>query len=185
MSPEIERFIRDQIRNQLNVILFGAAGSNTPVSETIEKLFPGMPSIPDRPIVHPYGFVSRASQGTISVTAKVGDHPGARITLGHRDEKRPSVDVGESGVYSLGGYIVKLGNGKIEFGKGSEMEVVPVGDTLLEFLKAFLDEYIAHQHVCSAPGSPGLTPMTAAVATQLKADYLDNEKILAKDGGRF
>jgi len=86
MIANLVGFVRKEIERQLNVILSGQAGANTSTeNETIDNLYPGMPSIESRPVMHPYGFVSRAPRKTISVTGKQGAGPQNRMTLGHRD----------------------------------------------------------------------------------------------------
>src|SRR5258708_7817771 len=113
MSPEDKRWVVLAIRQQLRAIGTGAAGETTMTSEDIQSQVPGMPTIPARPISQPYGFASRAPDGMISVTAQQGEHPGNKLTLGHRDKDAPSVSVGESVMYSVGGYRVKIKNGEI------------------------------------------------------------------------
>lgn len=186
MSQIDEKWVRDEIKRQLNIILNASAGENTTSTETINQLFPGMPGITARPVMHPYGFVSRAVKGIISVTAKIGDHFGNRLVLGHRDKDRPTnLDEGESAVYSMGGYTIRMKNGKIELGKGEDYEVAVVGDTMVEFLTLLLDHIIAHTHICSVPGAQGAPPLNVADFQDDKANFIANEKILAKDGGRF
>lgn len=173
-----------EIQKQLNVIASGSAGANTSETENINALFPGMPPLEGRPVMHPYGFVSRAAVDTISVTARQGNHPGAYLTLGHRDKNRPAIENGESAIYSIGKFQITAKTDKILIGKDGVFEELVMGETLREFLITFIDLFIAHQHL----GNLGyLTSVTqnATEATQAKTDYLDNSKILAKDGGRF
>lgn len=185
IDPDLRRFIQNEVSRQMNVILNASAGPNTVESETIDALFPGMPGITGRPVVHPYGFASRAAQGTISVVAKTGEHVGNRMTIGHRDKDRPAdLEEGESVVYSLGKYQVRMKNDKLELGKNGVFEVMVVGDTLKEFLIAFLDLTANHYHIGNL-GFPTGLPTTKEDFDQAKADYLSNDKILAKDGGRF
>lgn len=109
MSPDLQRFIRQEIQRALNVILSGQAGDNDAVeTETIDNMYPGSPSIADRPVMHPYGFASRAPNGTISVTAKTGADAHNRMTLGHRDKVRKLLDLseGDAVIYSSDGALV-------------------------------------------------------------------------------
>ncbi len=113
-ESEVKRFVRDEIKRALNIILTAQAGSNTVEKETVENLFPGSPSIPKRPVMHPYGFASRAPSKTLSVVAKHGADPSNRIVLGHRDSNRPTdLNDGEAAIYSADGNKIKLGNGVI------------------------------------------------------------------------
>lgn len=183
-DPALRRMVQVEVMKALQIITSGSAGNNTTTTEDINSLFAGMPSIPARPIMHPYGFISRATKGTISVTAQQGNHPGNKMTLGHRDAKAPDVGVGESAVYSDAGYVMKVENGEIKIGKGGDFETVVVGDTLKTLLITIIDAIVAHNHLgnLSAPTGP---PINAADFTAAKADFVDNDKILSKDGGRY
>lgn len=99
------RLVRQEIKRQLITILSGQAGANDQVeTETIDNMYPGSPSIPDRPVMHPYGFASRAPVKTIGVTGRQGDDPTNRIVLGHRDSKRPKdIGAGDVVIYSHNG----------------------------------------------------------------------------------
>lgn len=181
MDAEIQRFIREQIKQQLNIILSGAAGDNDSMTETIDTLFPGMPGITGRPVMHPFGFVSRATPGTISVTAKVGADIQNRMTLGHRDKGRPTdLLAGETCVYSTSGYRLVWKEGSLMIGKGDDLEEAVMGETLNDFLTQLIELIVDHTH--ASPGSP---PTNEEDFIQLQTDFLDNDKILSKDGGRF
>lgn len=185
MDGNDKRWIVNEIRRQLKIITAGEAGTTTMTTETINNLMPGHPAIEARPIMHPYGFSSRAPQGTISVTAQMGEHPGNKMTLGHRDKSPPSLDEGESVQYSFGGYRVVAKNGELFVGKGVDLEHVVVGETLKALLISLITHINAHTHLGSLPGFPTGVPINAADFTADQANYLDNDKILAKDGGRY
>jgi phage gp45-like len=111
MDADTVRFVREEIKRQLSAILSGQAGDNSDVeTETIDNLFPGSPSIEKRPVMHPYGFASRAPQGTISVTARQGNDPSNRVVLGHRDSLRSGLPedlgAGDSVIYASDGKTV-------------------------------------------------------------------------------
>lgn len=181
VDSETLRFIRQEIEKQLSIILCAETGQNTSQIETIQNLFPGMPGVTDRPVMHPYGYVSRAPQGIINVVARMGSHPGNRIVLGHRDKDRPSdIEEGESAIYSFGGYTVRMLNDRAVIGKEGETETLVVGETLKELLSALLDAIAGHSHP-----SPGAGPTNTVTFINLKNNYVENDKILAKDGGRF
>jgi phage gp45-like len=121
MNADEARFIRQEIARQLNVILSGQAGDNSSIeTETIDNLFPGSPSIADRPVMHPYGFASRAPTGTIAVTAKHGADAQNRMVLGHRDKVRKLLDLseGDAVIYSSDGAValasISLKGGVVE-----------------------------------------------------------------------
>ena len=184
LDAETRRYISNEIRKQLQVITAGETVKNDTHTEDIGSLFPGMPTVTGRPLMHQYGVSSRAPVGTKSVTAKVGDHPGAAITLGHRDKDKPNVEEGETKVYSVGKFTLYVAKDSIKFGKDSDFEVVPVGETLKDFLVSLIELIVQHTHLGNL-GYPTGVPQNSADFTQLQANNLDNEKILAKDGGRF
>lgn len=124
ITPEITRFIREEVKKQLNVILAGEAGDNSSIeTETINNLYPGSPQISDRPVMHPYGLASRAPAGTISVTAKHGADAHNRMVIGHRDfaRKQLSLDEGEVVLYGAEGEVV-LTTASVSASKGFRVE---------------------------------------------------------------
>lgn len=185
MDSETIRFIREEVKKQLNVILNAESGINDQQSETINKLFPGMPGINARPVMHPFGFVSRAVQGTISVVAKVGADIQNRMTLGHRDKNRPTdLDEGETCAYSSTGYRIVLKGGMILIGKGSDLEPLIMGETLRQYLIQLNQQMQVEQHMGNL-GFQTSYPLNAPEYQNLEAEFLDNKKILPEDGGRF
>lgn len=184
ITPEVRRAIEQEIRKHMNIILSGQAGANSVTTETIDNLYPEMPSMTDRPIMHPYGFVSRAPAKTISVTARQGENPGNRLILGHRDAARPQLESGESGIYNLNGYEVRLKGDSIVLGKNGTFETAVVGETLVTLLSNLITELSTHTHLGNM-GAPTSPPQNSVAITNLKTQYLDNEAILAKDGGAF
>lgn len=183
---EVIRFIRMEITKQLNVILSGKTASATEQSEDIEEMFPGMPTVTQRPVMHPYGFVSKAKTGTLSVVARQGEHIGNRMVLGHRDKDRPTdLEEGETAIYSLGKYTVRSRNGKLELGKDGDYEEMVMGETLRQFLILLIQHIMLHTHQSNVPSAPTSVPLNNIDFQQIQAENLDNEKILSKDGGRF
>lgn len=174
------RFIREEIRKEMNVILSGETAGSATHTESIDNLFPGMPTITDRPVMQPFGISSRAPKKTLQFIGRQGADKTNRFVLGHRDKNKPAVDEGETSVYSVGGYQVRVFNGKIQIAKGTDFETLVVGETLRDFLIALIGEIVLHTH--AAPGAP---PTNASAFTALQTASLDNDKILAKDGGRF
>jgi phage gp45-like len=184
MDPEMRREIAREIKKQMQLLFSGEAGVTTMLTEDIANLYPGMPTITARPISHPYGFASRAPSGTLQIVGQQGDHPGNKVVLGHRDADKPAVDVGESVQYSLGGYRVVCKNGEIFVGKGEDLEHMVVGETLKQFLISLVSHIVAHTHLGNL-GYPTSPPQNAADFTSDQTNFLDNDKILAKDGGRY
>lgn len=99
-DSEMRRFIQEEIKRQVQVILAGISGDNTEAVEDIQNLYPGMPTLTQRPISHPFGFVSRAMPGTVQVVARHGEHIGNWVVLSHRDKNRPKVRPGEVVLYN-------------------------------------------------------------------------------------
>jgi phage gp45-like len=180
-DSETLRFIRQEIQRQLNIVLFGQAKGADGESESIENLYPGMPTVEKRPVAHPYGLVSRAPDGTLSINVRTGDHVGNRTVIGHRDKDRPKpAAAGETILYSKGGYRIAVQNGQVMIGKGEDLEPLVVGDSLTSLLEDLLDLLAQHTH--AAPGAP---PTEAPQFLQMKTESVSGDKLLAKDGGRF
>lgn len=179
LTPEIIRFIRKEISQQMNVILSGAAGEGDGQTETIDTLYPGGESMTKRPKASPYGFTSIAKRGTISVVAKQGENTANRIILSHRDANAPKVEEGESKMYSSAGYQLYAALDGLYCGKGEADEPLVLGTKLNELLGQILDLLIAHVHP-----SPGAPSDKSADFTQLKTQQITPKKILAtSDGG--
>jgi phage gp45-like len=103
-DPHLRNWIQQEIRKHVQIILGGLSGQNTEGYENIEQRLPGMPTITNRPVVHPYGFAARAKRGTAQVTARMGDHPNNVLVLGHRDTERPDdLEEGECVLYTADG----------------------------------------------------------------------------------
>ncbi len=143
MDAELKKEIHNEIKKAINIILSGQTGDNSHEVETIADLFPGMPPIPNRPVMHPFGFGSRATAGTVQVTAKQGDHAGNRIVLGHRDKARPTdLEAGEAVIYSSDGTTpllkVYVKKDKILLGSSDSAENLVLGLKYHEYLTSFL-----------------------------------------------
>jgi phage gp45-like len=179
IESDVRRFIQEEIRRQVNILLHGQAGTTTNVSETIDNMYPAMPSITDRPVMHPYGFVSRAPKGTISVTGRIGEHAGNRFVMGHRDISRPTLNEGESILYNQFGQTVYLEDGNIHIGTKESSNPVSLGNEIKALWIEVLDILEKHTHVTPAPGSPTSKPIEALEFTAAKAGNVTNDKILS------
>ena len=181
-DPDLKRYIRSEISRQMNIILSGVTGASKPDQflENIEQIYPGADTILDRPVMHPFGFVSRAQAGTIQVVARQGEHPSNRIILGHRDAARPiDLDDGTAKLYSIAGFQIYAGTDGIYVGKDSATEPLVLGTAANQFFSALLDLLIAHVH--PSPGSPS---DKSADFTQLKAETIEGNLLLSTgDGG--
>lgn len=182
IDADIVRYIRSEIARQVNIILNGSASpGKDDTTETIRDLYPGMPAIENRPIMRPYGLHSIAPEATLSVTARVGDHPGARMVLGHRAATLPAgLSEGETAIFSRSGYEVRVKDGVLEIGKGGTFEPMVLGNKLETVLSAILNALTLHTH--PAPGAP---PSNAATFSSIDSDQVSGGKLLTKDGGAF
>jgi hypothetical protein len=140
MDSETRRFLQEEIRRQVNIVLHGEtdATDTTLFTEDIANLFPGQSTITGRPVVHPFGIMSRAPKGTISVVVRVGDHAGNRMVTGHRDKGRPTdLEEGESCLYAAQGSKINVRQKKIEIGSSSASEPLVLGNILKTYLTSF------------------------------------------------
>lgn len=99
-DSEIQRYIRQEVQRHLNILLPGVSQNATRDAEDISNMYPGMNPISARPVVRPYGLVSRAPKGTAQVTGRMGAHPANRMVIGHRDANAPTPpDEGDAILY--------------------------------------------------------------------------------------
>lgn len=180
MDPETRRFIQEEIRRQVNIILHaetdGTDGEK--FTEGVSNLFPGQPTITDRPVMHPFGLMSRAVKGTLSVIARVGDHIGNRMVIGHRDADRPDdLEDGETALYNAKGQRIYLKSGKILIGSADADSPVVLGDVMMKALGEVLDELKSLSDtlqnkpagLSTVPGNP-IAPNPAFVADLVALD---------------
>ncbi len=125
-ESEILTLVRREIAKQLNIVLTGKTANATSdcAQEDIGEMYPGMPTIQTRPVMHPYGFASRAPDNTISVVAMQGAQKQNRVVLGHRAGDRPKLDnAGDVVLYdATGKHTVKLSkNGGVEISTGDKV----------------------------------------------------------------
>jgi phage gp45-like len=132
--------------------------------------------------IQEFGFSSTPPVGAQAVLLSLGGNRDHCVVIAteHGPARPQGIAAGESAVYSVGKFIVKVCNDKIQVGKDGVFETVVVGETLAELLGHLIDDLAAHTH-----GPPGTPPATAAAITARKTSYIANNKILAKDGGRF
>ena len=175
LTPEMLLAVRREVKNHLNVILNATVGASTNEDAEIVQPVPGGPRTAKRPVVHPYGFVSRAPEGKIAVTGRVGEHPGAQVILGHRDSGRTALDLleGEVALYNEFGQAILLKDGLINLGADADDPAV-LGTELKELLVIILDILIAGQHtITTSPGTvTAPNPAKALELTNAKLKYL-------------
>lgn len=147
-ESEILQIIDKQIKKQMNIILSGQSENPTidssgNASEDIQNLFSGMQGITQRPVMHPFGLVSKAPDGTTQVVARQGDHTGNRIILGHRDGGRPNdFNQGEVVLYNEFGQAIYIREGKIQVGSTNSANPMVLGDILVNFLTALMNDFL-------------------------------------------
>ncbi len=175
---DIRSLIKQELRSQINVLLYGEAGSTSQLTETINNMYAGMPGITNRPVMHPYGLVSRAPKGTTSVVGRVGDHIGARLVMGHRDTNRPELNEGETIIYNSFGQSIYLENGKIHLGTKSSNNPLVLGNDLKALLIELITAIKAHTHIDSIGGITQV-PLNVGDFTSAQSGNVDNDKILS------
>lgn len=165
LDPEVLHFVRQEIKRQVHMVLCSKAGETDTQSEEIDELYVTMPKTGKMGVVHPYGFVSRAPQGTICVSCRLGEHAGNRLILGHRDFKRKQIVLaeGDSAMYNADGTQISIEGTKINLGKGATEPAV-LGNELKTLLNNILQAIINGQLViCTTPGNVS-APNPALVA---------------------
>lgn len=202
LKPEDIKFIRQLIDQRMNIILPGVSQNAQGRREDVANRFPGLPVITDRPVMSPWGFISRAPAGTPQVTGRMGADPRNVMVLGHMDLSPPSVDAGETAIYSStvvfkllkdklqllqqqSGFSLEATSTAVTGGQNTTQETLVAGETLVELLGLLIDWMIAHTHITTAPGASTTASPTASDLTTLKTQYLTTPKILLKSGGRF
>lgn len=132
--------------------------------------------------IQEYGFTSRPKAGAQAVILFLGGNRDHGVVIATEDgQVRPvDLDEGESAIYSFEGYQVRMRNDRIEIGKGGTWETTVMGETLAALLGDLISKIASHVH-----GPPGSPATTAADFTALKTNYIDNDAVLAKDGGAF
>ena len=161
VDAETRRFIVNEIKRAMNVILSSQTASTRDVeTETIGDLFPGMPSIDNRPVMHPYGLASRAPPGTIGVIGRQGEHFSNRLILGHRDKNRPKdVLEGEVVLYNQFGQALYFRKKKVQIGSLNSANPAVLGDLLATFLKNILRKLLDAPNIgVCAVGNVWLNP---------------------------
>lgn len=193
MDSNLIRFIRQEIKRQVQIVLSGSTDGNTKETENIAELYPGMPTIESRPVVHPYGLVSRAPNGTIQCNIRQGEHIGNWLVVGHRDKNRPDVQQGEVMLYNEFGDKVYISNGvirtttpkivdeaeDIRIGSDGATENFVLGQVFKQFASDLLTELAQETHISGLPGYPTSPPQNAEQYNALKATPIDDDAILS------
>ena len=126
--------------------------------------------------MHPFGLVSRAMKGTISVIAKVGNDIQNRMVLGHRDKGRPTdLEEGEVVLYNAFGQAIYLRKGKVLYGSKASASPAVLGDVLLNAMTDILNAILqAPQIGQCAVGPVVLEPSVRQKLMTAKMKYVDD-----------
>lgn len=178
-SSDLISRIKKEIETSSDVILSGQSGQTTRYTESINSMVAGYPTMEDKPVMHPYGYSSRAPSGTVSIVAKQGNHPGNRVVLGHKDVNRPEINSGDVILYNQYGQEIYLEDGEIHIGKKTSNNPAVVGNELKEMLQELLILLSTHTHVSNVPGAATSNPVESSDFLQIKANFVDNDEILS------
>lgn len=167
----------------MNVLLNAVSGETTQETEIVENLFSGMPNTGPRPVMHPYGYASRAPKGITNVVGRQGESYSNRFVLGHRDSNRPGdLNVGEVCLYSSDGTTVLkkiyVRSDTIQLGSSSAANNLVLGDLLNDFLSRLLDLIINHTHIGNL-GYATSPPLNSADFVAIKATDVTSEIMLS------
>lgn len=180
-EADLKRFIKQEIRTTLNVLLTAAAGTNDNQTEQVQDLFVGMDGINGVPVMHPFGISSRAPSGTTSIVGRVGDHYGNRLVMGHRDAKRPDSGSGEVVLYDAYGHIVYLSQSKIQIGSKSASEPFVLGLVFQKLMSQLLQLLSTHTHITTVPGSATTNPQEFQQFLDMKLSPVDDKLVLSDE----
>ena len=174
LDPITVKDIRHEVHKYLNIILHATSGTSTTEDQSLTNIVPGAVEIKAIPVMHPYGYCSRAPKEKLAVTARVGEHPGARLILGFRDSARADLAIkdGEVCLFNEYGQKIILENGKVLLGDETSDEPVVLGKVIIEMLGKIIDLMVAGQlGLTTSPGNPTapnplVTPQLQAIKTQ-------------------
>jgi hypothetical protein len=182
LDPEILRAIRREIRTHMFLIghAVNRAGGETPEDQALAQNYPGGPEMTPRPVAHPYGFCSVAPAATLAVTARIGEHPGATLTLAHRDARRATMPLaeGDATLYDAAGQAVGCVDGnRTVLGSLTADNPVVLGTELKELLTEIVDAIIQGDLVLiTSPGNPSApNPPVLAKFQEIKSRLIDTE----------
>lgn len=184
IDAELKTYINNMIDAKLSILLTANIGDSDQKNGTIENLYGNANGITQRPIAMPFGVSSKVPRGTSGVVGQSGADRFNRFFMGFFDKNRPMVGDGETSIYSVGKYEVRVLKDKIQLGKNGTFETAVVGETLAQFINALLDAIVAHDHLGNL-GFPTGKPLNAAAFEAARSAFISNEEILSKDGGRF
>jgi hypothetical protein len=124
--------------------------------------------------MHPYGFASKAPDGTISVVAQQGSHPGNKLVLGHRASDRPTdLDSGEVVLYNEFGQAIYVRDGKIQVGTSASASPMVLGDVLMNFITDLINAFLNAPDITQGAFGPGfLEPQIRQALTDALQKYV-------------
>lgn len=173
---EIEKLIRDVIKQELATLMMGKIVSTTSAFRATAQRFPTESEIPNQRIISPYGVASRPVPTTECVVAPVNHDPTHLNILGCNDSGRPTVEEGETSLYGADGQQIYMKNGgTIHQGTKTADEPVVLGNVAVEFLTNVLDLFINSDPLAyDSFGLPVvLSPEIKALLIQYRLTYLE------------
>lgn len=142
---EIEKIIRETVKQELAATLMGKIVSTTDKFRASAQRFPTETPIPNQRIISPYGLASRAKAGMECLVGAINNDPTHLGIVGVNDTGRPTVQDGEVSLYGPDGQQLYLKNGgTIHQGSQAADEPVVLGNVLVEFMINLLTEFIEH-----------------------------------------
>ena len=191
LDSETQRYIRQEVQRHLNILIMASSDEATKNGAKVRDMYGSTPQTPEFPAMMPWGFAHRPPTGLQTVLGRIGEHPGARIILGHRDIDKPDLEEGEVILYNengeqirlekekvvmqtKSGEAVRIEDGKVKLGGSTADQAVVLGTVLAELLGSLMDTLVTGDFLlCTSPGSPTApNPAKAAQITQWKAQYL-------------
>jgi hypothetical protein len=156
---------RKEIRNYINMLLInGISDDGTTEDQAFNSQQTAGDTQKKRPVVHPFGFVSRAPSGKNCVLGQFGENIGARVVLGFRDANRAKKDyleVGECEIYSEpatpfeNSEKVVLKKDKVLLGSENAENPLVLGDILMNLFTELFDLFgQMGQGLTTSPGNP-------------------------------
>lgn len=128
---EVRLLVKEELERMLNVLLTGSSQNSNGVVEDVVSMMQSTVAQTGRPIMRPYGMISRAPKGTGSVVGRIGTHAGNRFVMGHLDGNSPTLsNEGDVMLYAANGEQILLSGGNIKVGTGPGAAAARNGDSV-------------------------------------------------------
>jgi hypothetical protein len=177
-DQEVIQLIRRTIRQEMAAIMMSTVQSNADQFRTTVQRFATDSSVDNIRSIQPYGFASRATDGTGALLIPLSSDATNMAVAGHLDSNRPSLSDGETLLYDAYGHVVYLSEGKMQFGSKASANPMVLGDLLQTFLENFLQLFATHTHEGNL-GYPTGAPDQASQAEEYKASPVGDGTFLS------